>query len=218
MEKDLYKELEEMKELKRNVEVVEQIVRRKRREFEESLRDTKIYIKNNNEVLTAMKESTISVRVGDLLEELSKNSGIDIHDIECIMSTIIPADDLETITEEELEMFEKYGDLFILNVLIYGEEEYKKESIEYKFSIPVNLLAIQADGESLFDRSSVIPDYYEGESSFIIEADYNKEDVILNIPLETLADIGKDKEQHELFIKSLNNCINKEKPVVKKKQ
>lgn len=225
MEKSLEELVKEYKEKEKKVQNIEIQIQNLREKFEKTLEPLK------EELETAKKEmfernEVVSVRLGDLIEELSNLTGISVEnmDYDVNISNICKTEKSscseksreELWTEEPVHLFLTIQSQKTENFASYDEQTSME--FYYNHSFYSYLFTLQADGKTLFGHTHTIA-YYIGEypnKKITTQLLIKKEDmdnIICKFNLYSLAASKELNSFHprELLLKAILNILNKQK-------
>lgn len=244
MDNDLRKRIEELQQKKLEITTIErekEDARAKFREkvfmekmnFEKKMRSEKDEFEHSLSFLETdriklskeidyLGKDIISVKLGDLIKELSLLEGIDTSDI----YTNIKAKPIsflkkhnEKIPELINMIYNDYNTDWM--VLLTGNPmAHEVLSFTYVIKLNSNLSDIQADGKTLLEHCIVDVEYDMVSEKYYIVLNIKKDidDLILNIPLKYLARSDTNEwYPNDLMIQAVINCVERNKEIFKKK-
>ena len=172
----------------------------KYRELEEKLKSMKEEVAKLDETIDSLEKTVVSVRLGDLIEELANLMGISTSDVMVYTYSNIINDEVHT----SKEMY-NFWDLILHSSLFH-----------YEMTLGADLNSVQADGKMFLEHCTT--KLIEGKTC--LNVNINCADLIANIPLSYLT--GKDGFSWypaDLMIQAVINCVekNQEKEASKKR-
>ena len=210
---DKYKKLIDNQESE--VETAKENIMNEKRIFKERLNSLETDLSQKRNKLDELKNTTIQVKLIDLITELSHLTGVDIKD----MSINIECDFIRWGKNRNIKEFLKFieakkheGTYINLNlkILIVGSKKYPTyknhpHPFYYFFETPFNMNEIQLDGKTLLDHCSVkkLYDDMQGEYYTKIVVDKKGDKIILNIKL---GDIFR-KEDYLCYTPVFDTCF-----------
>ncbi|MCI9233922.1 MAG: hypothetical protein HFH08_04935 [Bacilli bacterium] len=170
---------------------------------------------------TLFDQNVVSIALSDLIEELSKLSGISILNMKISVdfeSTIYCGSDVsfskDMLENAKLEYFSgKNSANNTVSIHILGDntlEEYEaNQPFSYEITYPLNLREPQADGKTFFEHCSC---HYNGLSSYSVQVDRRIGDIICHIDMEKV--IRGDEynwKPSSLLMTAIMNCVEQGK-------
>lgn len=227
---DVYESLKRLKKLKKEVVLLGKEAENKRREHVDVLHRFKGEIANcrknislvqgkldnSKKEVSSLEKMIIPIRLGDLLLEISKLSGINVNSLKIKVET-----DMEFLgvhSEEEMfSLFNQNNTNYNVTLLIEGVNVNKGSIVMYITRFPLNRELKENNNGLLVEHCSIKPVNNFGRTYTKVVLDKNVEDIVLNFKLYHL-----DKLENyywypsELFTKAVINCLNKDNKKVKK--
>jgi len=219
---DKYKKLIDDQESE--VENAKENIDNERRIFKERLNSLENDLSQKRNKLDELKNTTVPIKLIDLITELSYLTGVDIND----MSINIECDFIRWGKNRNIKEFLKYIEIkkhegthinLDLNILIVGYKNtiiYKNPNLTfyYSFKTPFNMAEIQLDNKTMLDHCSVkkMYDDMQGEYFTRIVVDKKINKIILNIKL---GDIFKNVKYApnfypcDIFNEAIRNCLER---------
>lgn len=181
---------------------------RREEELSPLLQETK---EKENELSTLFSTKKVSIALSDLVEELSKLSGISILNMEISVgfeNTIYCDYKGNLLSEENFD-----NNVILINMLGDNTLGYydSTQPFRYQITYPFDLKELQADGKTLLEHCSSC---HNGLNSYLLHVDKRIGDIICHIDMEKI--IRGDElnwNPPSLFIKAIMNCVKQGKYV-----
>ena len=184
-----------------------------RMKFEETLTPLKENSIKLSDEFNTLGQNTVSIRLGDLVNELSKLSQVSVSNIEVKIETNISfwgKHNLKKIAEmlDYIKMQSRWD-------VVLNDKSMDKQSFCYQMFFKLNLDEVQADGKTLLEHCTyeIKSSDYSDKYYTMLHIDRNIDDIILNIPLRDLA-IGNTNAINEgkwypsdLIMRAVINCV-----------
>lgn len=148
-----------------------------------------------NDRIYSLGKNVISIRLGDLIEELANLAGISISDVLVSTNTYIEVRKVYTI--EEMCRLMKKGIIKGNNCLL--QMTLRSHSFYWRTELSTDLGSMQADGKTFLEHCVVKP----GWIGTFLSAEINRNDLIINIPLSKLP-VGPD-----IIPQAIINCVER---------
>lgn len=195
------------------------------RKFEEKIKlmskeATKVYNR-----IYSLGWAPVSVRLGDLIDELVNLTGIDMSNV-MINANVIQLLSLPGNRSEEVSksLNTTYGNFRFNHGILISGKGMSSGSLLFCYLIHLNsmLSDVQADGKTLLEHCTVDVEYDMVDKNICTSLNIkdNIDDLILRIPLSKLAsDSNAGWYPADLMIQAIINCVEKsqEKEVSKKR-
>lgn len=216
--------------LKKDINKLNAEILRKKEAFEESIKDLNKELLFKKAELDAVKDYKVSVRFGDLVDELLELFNLDknVDKINYNISTSISfygkksAEELIKLNNDSkfgLGYGKNYLYILLEGIKKTARYSYQPKSFMYSIFLPLDFEAIQADGKSLLDHSSVRIGKENNKRYSSIIVNKNVDDLILDIDLNTLMYVNKPTfYPADMFREAIGRCVEKENIKVKKRQ
>ena len=195
------------------------------RKFEEKIKlMSKEATKVHNRIYS-LEWAPVSVRLGDLIDELVNLTGIDMSNV-MINANVIQLLSLPGNRSEEVSksLNTTYGNFRFNHGILISGKETSSGSLLFCYLIHLNsmLSDVQADGKTLLEHCAVDVEYDMVDKNICTSLNIkdNIDDLILRIPLSKLAsDSNAGWYPADLMTQAINNCVVKsqEKDVSKKR-
>lgn len=238
---NIYEQIRILKNTKRKLDIIENEIKYKRTQFEKKIElerkefeESLIPLKENSnkalEELNLLSQTTISVSVRELVEELAILSGINISNIKIQVQTNVAylgqnklkrMHELIKISANHLKYPLSKSKQNCWTLSLYEDETicYNKNTNPfcYEMTFPLNLDELQADGKSLLEHSNIEIkyDFIKKDYYTIIIIDKKIKDLICNINLNQLiSEDFRDENSPRLYSTNLLsqaviNCVEK---------
>lgn len=216
--------------LKTEINNITYEIDKKEQEFNNSIKSLKEELISKKKELDSIRDYKVSVRFGDLIDELLKIFNLDrnVDNINYNVSTSVSFSGKKNVDEIiKLNNDSKYGLGYGKNymyILLEGTKKtarynYQPKSFAYSIFLPLDFENIQADGKSLLEHSSVKTERDNNKKNNTIVIDKNIDDLILDIDLNTLLSVNKPNfYPANLFRNAVGNCSKNKKVKTKKRQ
>lgn len=219
--------------LDQRVEVLEEQIAYFKRKFEREIEPINDKIDERQQELNRIAlNHKIKIRVGDIINEISNITGIDINDIEIsggrsfVKYPSIESLDGPLTKKDILEYVATHTDPVNVYIHIYS----KNQDIPFfhRLDFDCNLSDVDANGKMLLEhkikRHPIRMKTFEkhgngkflGYSSIILE-DEGLEDIFCSFNLKQIIDF-KNNYENDILSKAVINCLNKQKTQEKGKQ
>lgn len=227
---ELNETFKKVMQLKADINNINYKIDKKKQEFNNSIRDLNNELFLKKVELDAIKDWKISVKFGDLVDELLELFNLDknVDNINFNITTSISYYGKKTADELiKLNNNSKYGIGYSKNylyILLEGTKKtarynYQPKSFMYSIFLPLDFEAIQADGKSLLEHSSVRIGRENNKKYSSVIVDKNVNDLILDIDMKTLMNVNKPTfYPADMFREAVGRCLDKQNVIVKKRQ
>ena len=216
--------------LKADINNINEEIDRKKEIYESSIKNlmNDLFIKRAE--LDMIKNYKVSVRLGDLIEELENLFSLDrnVDKIDYKVRTTLSYFGKKSVEDLiKLNNDSKYSLGYNKNLLcvnLVGTKKtarynYQPKSFLYTFYLPLDLEAIQSDGKNLLEHSSIETSRENGRKCYTVVVDKNIDDLILDIDMDTLLSCNKPSfYPADKFRDAIDNCLDKESVKIKKRQ
>lgn len=192
--------------------VFEKQVAQERKKFEETLSPLKEYLNRLSKAFDALGKNIVSIRLGDLVEELAYLIDTDVSNIGVeIKSNVKFCGKTSLDTMSELfsnKKMQSYWDVLLI------DESRDYPSFCYQMNFKLDLNEEQADGKTFLEHCSneIMYDSYLNKCFTILCIGKNRDDIILNIPLNSLFNSLCTEKWYpnDLIIKAIVNCLERD--------
>ena len=174
------------------------------REFEEKIQLMREECDKVLARISSLGENVVSIRMGDLIEELANLGGISTSDV--LVGVYIDIN-IVVHTIEEMHELVKQGIIKDSNYLF---QVASSSNLFYcRMELSTDLSSIQADGKTFLEHCVVVP----GMEKTHLNGDVNRDDLIINMPLSKLP------IKPDIISQAIINCVERsqEKEVSKKR-
>lgn len=228
--KDLNEIYNDVIRLKADINNINDQIDKKKELFENSINNlmNKLFIKKAE--LDMIKNYKISIRLGDLIDELERLFSLDrcVDKIDYRVTTTLSYfgkksnEELIRINNESKYSLGYCKNLLCINIAgtkKTARYNYQPKSFLYNFYLPLDLEAVQNDGKTLLEHCNIETSRENGKKCYTIVVDKNIEDLILDIDMDTLLTCNKPKfYPADKFRNAVDNCLDKESVKIKKRQ
>jgi len=211
MESVVSKYLEELNVLRKDVCLITLEISRKKEEYETIMNQLRTMLSQKDKEINELRNSIIfTIRLGDLLCEISKLSGVKINDMEVSLET-----NVAFLGEHDFgQMFKLLNEskcsYFIRMKLTSIAKDSSSIPFHYFCFLPLDFKKVQSDGMLLVDHCSLTTRGKTDEIYTEIDIDRNVEDIVLNFNLSCLEmENNTSWYPSDLFSQALVNCIQK---------
>lgn len=165
----------------------EEKVTAKRKEFEESLKPLKDNLTRLSGEFDTIGQNTVPISLGELVNELANLRGISASDIEIEIKSNIEFYGKCSLNRI-LELFRLKNMQGGRWDVILTDKSTNVPSFCYKMTFKLNFDAIQADGKTFFEHctNEIRHNFYNDGNYTVLCIRKNRNDIILNIPLNSL--------------------------------
>lgn len=203
----------------------EEIVALERKKFEESLNPLKEEVTKLSMDFDTIGQNVVPITLGNLVNELAALSGVDVSNIGVEIKSNVEFWGKNSLNKI-LELF-SYKNIQGRWAVVLTDKSTSNPSFCYKMNFKLNLNAIQADGKTFLAHcmNEIRYDSYLDKYYTILCVGRNRDDIILNIPLNSL--FKKDHKgicdekwyPTDLMRQAVINCVEKsqEKETSKKR-
>lgn len=203
----------------------EEIVALERKKFEESLNPLKEEVTKLSMDFDTIGQNVVPITLGNLVNELAALSGVDVSNIGVEIKSNVEFWGKNSLNKI-LELF-SYKNIQGRWAIVLTDKSTSNPSFCYKMNFKLNLNAIQADGKTFLAHcmNEIRYDSYLDKYYTILCVGRNRDDIILNIPLNSL--FKKDHKgicdekwyPTDLMRQAVINCVEKsqEKETSKKR-
>ena len=203
----------------------EEIVALERKKFEESLNPLKEEVTKLSMDFDTIGQNVVPITLGNLVNELAALSGVDVSNIGVEIKSNVEFWGKNSLNKI-LELF-SYKNIQGRWAVVLTDKSTSNPSFCYKMNFKLNLNAIQADGKTFLAQcmNEIRYDSYLDKYYTILCVGRNRDDIILNIPLNSL--FKKDHKgicdekwyPTDLMRQAVINCVEKsqEKETSKKR-
>lgn len=207
------KKEEELKYLKEMLKALEETLK----PIKQNIHEKEYEINRINTLLDLNgygEDKIITVKLGDLINELSILSGIDSSEIEASFTTGIYVIGKNPVDKETLLKHNQKLDRRIMSLTLKGGKRHNDNHFIYTYlDTPMNFDEIQADGKSLYDHCEAVWGYVDDIPSKDIETSlevyYDIEDIFCRFNLNKIMIEEEYKNSHypkDLLTNALLNC------------
>ena len=198
--------------------------------IKKEIRDAEIEIQSIKRELdlNGLGESEIiTLRLGDLIDELSKLSGIDKSEIKPSFETYIYTTGKKPVEKDVVLRESKKRKSRIMYLKIDGGKKSSDNYFVYDYLYtPMNFDEIQADGKTLFDHCEAVWNHIDDmewkDIDTYLEVYYDLDDIICHLNLNNIMDLDESPNTFypkNLFTKAILNCaLKSEENTIKSKQ
>lgn len=214
---NIYEYLGELKEKKDEVSSIGKEIESKRREYEEILGQLSERFNTKRNEVAALNETIVSVRLGDLIHELSWLSGVSVNHVCASMKFNIDFSNIDEVFKFIDEVKDNDMSYFHNNVRLrlWSDLENLDDSFvpfDYFTFLPFNMNMVQSDGKKLIDRCSFkIEPYFNGKLLVEFSVEKDIQDIVCNFNLRYFE--MKDNTSWypgDLFTQAIINCSQRE--------
>ena len=204
--------LERLKEIRTDISLINSEIKETREEYEKtmSVLGNKLSVKER-EMIELQENMVISIRFGDLIQEISMLSGIEINNIRVKLETNVAFDGLHNFNTMLNMLVESKKSYYIRMSLSSFNGNDCVKSFDYFTFLPFSLNEIQADGKMLVSHCSEVVKRSDGHEYTEIIINEGIENIILNFDLRYF-EIDKDNVSwypSEMFTQAIVNCVQK---------
>lgn len=186
-----------------------------RKKFEETLNPLKECSTKLSNEFNTLGQNIVAIRLGDLVNELSKLSQVSVSNIGVkteINISFCGKHNLREIAEmlDYIKMQSRWN-------VVFNDKSMDKQSFYYQMFFKLNLDEVQADGKTLLEHCTyeIKSDTFSDKYYTVLHIDRNIDDIILNISLRDLA-IGNTDAINEgkwypsdLIMQAVINCVSR---------
>ena len=193
----------------------EGIVALERKKFEESLNPLKEEVTKLSMDFDTIGQNVVPITLGDLVKELATLSGVDVSNIGIEIKSNVEFWGKNSLNKI-LELF-SYKNIQGRWAVVLTDKSTSNPLFCYKMTFKLNLNAIQADGKTFLAHcmNEIRYDSYLDKYYTILCVGRNRDDIILNIPLNSL--FKKDHKgicdeqwyPTDLMMQAVINCVER---------
>lgn len=222
MDYSIYERLELLRAKKAEIKVINNEINKMKKEYDENMGDLSCVLDKKKEELAELSDIILSVRLGDLISEISWLSGVDVKNIHVSLETNVSLDELYNLgTPEILDSLDIPDDKKVCRVIRFAlwndhiintGDSYNYVSFNYFMFLELDFNSIQADGKKLIEHCSVItknPSGRKAYNEFVIDKDIDN--VICDFDLGCVDHRdGISWYPADLFSQAIINCIQRQ--------
>lgn len=197
--------LEQLKKNKMELNSIVQEIAQKRRDFETSLVPMREKFNDINNKTSQIGNRIVSVRLGDLLDEICWLSQTNVENLEISLCANISLDGVYSATE--FLKYINYPEEYIINFRLSGGNK-GVYAFNYVAALSMNFDSIQADGNTLFEHCSAVTKRRFNDVEYTeLVVDKDIENIILNFTYNYLSlDTNASWRPADLFTQAVINC------------